>query len=283
MTYSLVLTDNLTNVKSIFTRNLSCWSNCCYTVSLAFYSTYHLQSHISFSTCDNNKLLVQQQVMIGCIICESTSLYICLHWPFCHTQIHLYKKNQYWKLYFCVCLLLWPLAICGCSTHLQCGRILYCPLCTSKHTPTLGCNDHCLNIWWTWWGKWVNHGVREQPKAQWENWYFLTHSNLLCAVPIPEINLLTVWNKPFRVYSLVCHGWKAKVDNGEQMGKPQHYYASGWNRLTGFRELVIWFWRAVTQWHFFLSAQQNSFLPVVGIDCTCSFFLFILGQSHLLA
>lgn len=64
---------------------------------------------------------------------------------------------------------------------------------------------------------------------------------MFSAVPIPEINLFTVWNKPFRVYSLVCHGWGAKVDNGEQMGKPQHYYASGWNRLTGFRQLVIWF------------------------------------------
>lgn len=83
--------------------------------------------------------------------------------------------------------------------------------------------------------------MKEQEKAGTENRYFLTHSNLFSPVPIPEINLLTVWNKPFRVYSLVCHGWRAKVDNGEQMGKPQHHYASGWNRLTGFRELVIWF------------------------------------------
>lgn len=70
---------------------------------------------------------------------------------------------------------------------------------------------------------------------------FSPTQDLFSSVPVPEINLLRVWNKPFRVYSLVCHGWRAKVDNGEQMGKSQHYYAGGWNKLTGFRELVIWF------------------------------------------
>lgn len=137
----------------------------------------------------------------------------------------------------------------------------WCPICTfaPSHTP--------LEPLWIFgrrgeWSKWVT--VKE-PRSQKQNWSFLTHSSLFSPAPLPEINLLTLWNKPFRVYSLVCHGWRVKVDNGEQMGEAEHYYASDWNRLAGFRELVIWFWGAMT----FLP-WCSLFLPLdFEMDCTC--------------
>lgn len=67
--------------------------------------------------------------------------------------------------------------------------------------------------------EWSKRVTVKEPRTRKENWYFLTHSSLFSPAPRPEINLLTLWNKPFRVYSLVCHGWRVKVDNGEQMAK----------------------------------------------------------------
>lgn len=142
-----------------------------------------------------------------------------------------------------------------------------CPICTSapaKKKPLPHPTETTLWIFLRHneWSKWV--AVKE-PRTRKENWYFLTHSSLFSPAPIPEINLHTLRNKPFRVYSLVCHGWRVKVDNGEQMGEAEHYYASDWNRLAGFRELVIWFWGAMT----FLP-RCSLFLPLdFEMDCTC--------------
>lgn len=121
-------------------------------------------------------------------------------------------------------------------------------------------------------------GWRSDRRTRRENWYFLTHSSLVSPVPIPEINLLTVWNKPFRVYSLVCHGWRAKVDNGNRWAKHSTIMpvtGTDWLDLES-----LWF-GFEEQWHFLLCAEFFSSRLRDGLHLSPS--LFILGQSHLLA
>lgn len=214
--------------------------------------------------------------------------YICSRWPLCRTQIHLIKKRiNTDDSTFAVCRLLWLLAICSRSAHLQCGRAPSAP--HIKNTlPRLA---EKIVVW-------IIRGRRDKANestVRWrcsrrhggkkiiKNWYFLTRPSVFSPVPVPEINLLTVWNKPFRVYSPVCHGWRAKVDNGEQMGKPQHYYASGWTWPTGFRELAILFFWGVffrEQWYFLLSAQKRLlFLKTLRWIAPVAFSFYI--GSHL--
>lgn len=141
-----------------------------------------------------------------------------------------------------------------------------CPICTSALAKTPLAHPTEATIWiFVRSNEWSNRVTVKEPRTQKENWYFLTHSSPFSLAPIPEINLLTLWNKPFRLYSLVCHGWRVKVDNGEQICEAEHHYASDWNRLAGFRELVIWFWSAMT----FLP-RCSLFLPLdFEMDCTC--------------
>lgn len=58
------------------------------------------------------------------------------------------------------------------------------------------------------------------------------------------------------------------------MGKEQRYYASDWNRQTGFRELVIWFRGAMT----FLTLRRI-FSSRLWDGLHLSLSLFILGQK----
>lgn len=207
--------------------------------------------------------------------------YICSRWPLCRTQIHLIKKTiNTDDSTFAVCRLLWLLAICSRSAHLQCGRAPSAP--HIKNTlPRLA---EKIVVW-------IIRGRRDKANestVRWrcsrrhggkkiiKNWYFLTRPSVFSPVPVPEINLLTVWNKPFRVYSPVCHGWRAKVDNGEQMGKPQHYYASGWTWPTGFRELAILFFGGFFSGAMIflaLCTEETPFPQDLEMDCTCSFLL----------
>lgn len=96
---------------------------------------------------------------------------------------------------------------------------------------------------------------------------FLTHSSLFSTVPIPEINLLTVWNKPFGVLQS-CMSWMEEP--GRTMGTDGQSAALLCHRL----EQPDWIQRAcdlVLRSNDISYSAQNSFPLDYKMDCICRF------------
>ena len=124
--------------------------------------------------------------------------------------------------------------------------------------------------------KWVNREVKEEPKAQWENWYFLALSKLFSAAP-------RTWNKSARTLEkktplefIVLH-----VMDGGLRWTVENRWANHSTIMpvagTGWLDLESLWFGFEEQWLNDMSTSSLHttflFLQSWGKDCTCSFLL----------